>query len=80
MLKKGVIDIPVTDPARFSFAECLVFLSRSEKECLHYVRDGALRQQLQLPAKPSLAAVKELTQHWQQYAAYATFYLWRSLY
>ncbi|KAA2239473.1 DNA-3-methyladenine glycosylase 2 family protein [Chitinophaga agrisoli] len=40
---------------------------------------NALRRQLQLDAKPSLAAVKEYTQHWRQHAAYATFYLWRSL-
>lgn len=40
---------------------------------------NALRKQLQLPAKPSLAAVKSYTEHWRQHAAYATFYLWRSL-
>lgn len=40
---------------------------------------NALKQQLQLPAKPSLAEIKEYTAHWQQHAAYATFYLWRSL-
>ncbi|OMP79412.1 hypothetical protein BW716_09980 [[Flexibacter] sp. ATCC 35208] len=40
---------------------------------------NALKQQLQLPAKPSLAEIKGYTQHWQQHAAYATFYLWRSL-
>ena len=40
---------------------------------------NALKQQLQLTVKPSLADVKEYTQHWGEYAAYATFYLWRSL-
>jgi len=40
---------------------------------------NALKYQLQLPAKPSLAEIREYTQHWQQHAAYATFYLWRSL-
>ncbi|WP_343670407.1 DNA-3-methyladenine glycosylase [Chitinophaga sp.] len=40
---------------------------------------NALKQQLQLPVKPSLAEIKAYTQHWQQHAAYATFYLWRSL-
>lgn len=40
---------------------------------------NALRKQLQLSAKPSLAAVKDYTAHWRQHAAYATFYLWRSL-
>lgn len=40
---------------------------------------NALKQQLQLTTKPSLAEIKQYTQHWQQHAAYATFYLWRSL-
>lgn len=40
---------------------------------------NTLKQQLQLAVKPSLAEIKEYTQHWQQHAAYATFYLWRSL-
>jgi len=40
---------------------------------------NALRKQLQLSAKPSLADVKTYTAHWKQHAAYATFYLWRSL-
>lgn len=41
---------------------------------------NALRHQLNLPAKPALNEVKALTQHWQNHAAYATFYCWRSLY
>lgn len=41
---------------------------------------NALRNQLNLPAKPALQEVKTLTQHWQNHAAYATFYCWRSLY
>lgn len=40
---------------------------------------NALRNQLALPAKPALNEVKELTAHWQNHAAYATFYCWRSL-
>lgn len=40
---------------------------------------NALRKQMQLSAKPSLAAVRTYTEHWKQHAAYATFYLWRSL-
>jgi len=40
---------------------------------------NALRKQLQLSAKPSLADIKAYTAHWKQHAAYATFYLWRSL-
>ncbi|PSL25904.1 DNA-3-methyladenine glycosylase family protein [Chitinophaga ginsengisoli] len=41
---------------------------------------NALKHQLQLSSKPSLADVKAYTQHWKEHAAYATFYLWRSLY
>lgn len=41
---------------------------------------NALKYQLQLSSKPSLADVKTYTQHWKEHAAYATFYLWRSLY
>jgi DNA-3-methyladenine glycosylase II len=41
---------------------------------------NALKYQLQLTTKPSLADVKTYTQHWGEHAAYATFYLWRSLY
>ncbi|UPK72413.1 DNA-3-methyladenine glycosylase family protein [Chitinophaga filiformis] len=41
---------------------------------------NALKYQLELPSKPSLADVKSYTQHWKEHAAYATFYLWRSLY
>ncbi|WP_343306692.1 DNA-3-methyladenine glycosylase [Chitinophaga niabensis] len=41
---------------------------------------NALRHQLNLAAKPALPEVKALTQHWQNHAAYATFYCWRSLY
>jgi DNA-3-methyladenine glycosylase II len=59
MLKKGVIDIPVTDPAHFSFAECLVFLSRSEKECLHYVRDGVIEKMLVSNGVPVLIAISD---------------------
>lgn len=40
---------------------------------------NALKYQLRLSAKPSLAEIKAYTEHWQQHAAYATFYLWRSL-
>ena len=40
---------------------------------------NALKQQLQLPVKPGLAEIREYTKHWQENAAYATFYLWRSL-
>lgn len=41
---------------------------------------NALKTQLQLPVKPGLPEVKQFTNHWKKHAAYATFYLWRSLY
>ncbi|WP_119079442.1 DNA-3-methyladenine glycosylase family protein [Chitinophaga alhagiae] len=41
---------------------------------------NALRHRLGLPAKPGIQEVKNITQHWQNHAAYATFYCWRSLY
>lgn len=40
---------------------------------------NALKSRLNLPAKPALNEVKELTDHWKNHAAYATFYCWRSL-
>ncbi len=41
---------------------------------------NALRHRLQLPAKPTMEEVRSFTDHWQNHAAYATFYCWRSLY
>ncbi|MBO9151579.1 DNA-3-methyladenine glycosylase family protein [Chitinophaga sp. GCM10012297] len=40
---------------------------------------NALKARLNMPAKPTLAEVKQITRHWQQHAAYATFYCWRAL-
>jgi DNA-3-methyladenine glycosylase II len=40
---------------------------------------NALKNQLNLPQKPSLAEIRALAQNWQSWEAYATFYLWRSL-
>ena len=40
---------------------------------------NALKARLHLAAKPTLTEVKTITQHWQQHAAYATFYCWRAL-
>lgn len=40
---------------------------------------NAIRYRLGLPAKPDPAALQEYTKSWKEHAAYATFYLWRSL-
>jgi DNA-3-methyladenine glycosylase II len=40
---------------------------------------NALKIQLGLPKKPSLAEIKQLGLEWTPWEAYATFYLWRSL-
>lgn len=40
----------------------------------------ALKQQLGLERKPTLAEIKELAVNWEGWQAYAVFYLWRSLY
>ena len=40
---------------------------------------NALKAQLQLGRKPTLAEIMELAKNWQGWQAYATFYLWRSL-
>lgn len=40
----------------------------------------ALKQQLGLERKPTIADIKELAVNWEGWQAYAVFYLWRSLY
>lgn len=40
----------------------------------------ALKQQLGLERKPTIAEIKELAVNWEGWQAYAVFYLWRSLY
>ncbi|MFB6453940.1 DNA-3-methyladenine glycosylase family protein [Chitinophaga sp. Hz27] len=40
---------------------------------------NAIKQRLQLSAKPTPAQLQELTGVWKEHAAYATFYLWRTL-
>lgn len=58
-------------------------------KCLHYqaafpIADvglhNALKTQLCLERKPSILEIKEIAAHWEGWQAYATFYLWRSLY
>ncbi|QPA60084.1 DNA-3-methyladenine glycosylase family protein [Lysinibacillus sphaericus] len=41
---------------------------------------NALKMQLGLERKPSMEEIFHYSQHWQGWQAYATFYLWRSLY
>jgi DNA-3-methyladenine glycosylase II len=40
---------------------------------------NALKRQLQLEQKPSLAEIRKHAKGWAQWEAYATFYLWKSL-
>jgi len=40
----------------------------------------ALKLQLGLERKPTIAEIEELAKNWDGWQAYATFYLWRSLY
>lgn len=53
------INIPVTDHANFSFAECLVFLGRSEKECLHYVQNGVIQKMIVTEGMPVLVEIRD---------------------
>lgn len=57
--------------------------------CLHYadafpIADvglhNALKKQLGLEKKPSIEEIEAFAEHWKGWKAYATFYLWRSLY
>ncbi len=41
---------------------------------------NALKVQLGLERKPTIEEINHYSQHWQGWQAYATFYLWRSLY
>ncbi len=41
---------------------------------------NALKVQLGLKRKPTIEEIKEVATNWQGWQAYATFYLWRSLY
>ncbi|RTQ86730.1 DNA-3-methyladenine glycosylase family protein [Lysinibacillus telephonicus] len=58
-------------------------------KCLHYpsafpISDvglhNALKNQLGLERKPTIEEIKEYAANWEGWQAYATFYLWRSLY
>ncbi|WP_033543628.1 DNA-3-methyladenine glycosylase 2 [Planococcus sp. CAU13] len=41
---------------------------------------NALKVQLELEQKPTIAEIERLAENWKGWEAYATFYLWRSLY
>lgn len=41
---------------------------------------NAIKKQLHLDAKPTIKEIQSLATHWKGWEAYATFYLWRSLY
>lgn len=59
MYNRREISIPVTDHDNFSFAECLVFLGRSEKECLHYVADGVVQKMVVSNGHPVLLEISD---------------------
>lgn len=41
---------------------------------------NAIKIQLGLERKPTIEEIEEMSIHWESWQAYATFYLWRSLY
>lgn len=41
---------------------------------------NALKRQLALNQKPTIEEITSYAMHWTGWQAYATFYLWRSLY
>lgn len=58
-------------------------------KCLHYTSSfpiadvglhNALKNLLNLKEKPTIAEIEEYAKNWEGWQAYATFYLWRSLY
>ena len=54
-----MINLPITDHEHFNFAECLLFLNRSARECLHTVRDGAVYKLLAPEGSPVLVRIRE---------------------
>lgn len=64
--------------ANYVMMKCLKYMSAFpiEDVGLH----NALKQQLGLESKPTMAEIKEMAVNWSGWEAYATFYLWRSLY
>jgi len=54
-----MITIPISDYKHFTFAECLLFLGRSDKECMHHIRDGKLQRMIAVADQPVLLEISE---------------------
>ncbi|MET6996368.1 DNA-3-methyladenine glycosylase family protein [Chitinophaga defluvii] len=54
-----MITIPVSDYKHFTFAECLLFLGRSDKECMHYIQEGKLQRMIAIAEQPVLLEISE---------------------
>jgi DNA-3-methyladenine glycosylase II len=54
-----MITVPITDYKRFTFAECLLFLGRSDKECMHHIREGKLQRMIAVGEQPVLLNISE---------------------
>ncbi|PUZ25477.1 DNA-3-methyladenine glycosylase [Chitinophaga parva] len=50
--------IPIAHPSHFNFPEILRFLSRSTRECLHYVEDGHLFKMIAVQEVPLLMDIR----------------------
>lgn len=53
------IQLPVTDHSNFSYAACLGFLGRSDRECLHQVVDGRIYKMMVYEGQPVLLCISE---------------------
>ncbi|WP_143307474.1 DNA-3-methyladenine glycosylase family protein [Chitinophaga vietnamensis] len=53
------IIVEVSDPENFSFRECLYFLGRSDKECLHYIRGNTLQKMILAGDTPALLHIAD---------------------
>lgn len=51
--------VDVTDPDNFSFQECLIFLGRSDKESLHFIREGQLQKVILADGIPVLLTISD---------------------
>ena len=80
MIEKELVAIRGIGPwsANYAMMKCLAIPSAFPLADvgLH----NALKKQLGLEQKPSLAEIEQLAENWKGREAYATFYLWRSLY
>lgn len=50
--------VAITDSPNFSFEECLCFLSRSPKECLHYIHDNKITRMLVAGTEPVVVEIR----------------------